>query len=53
VFVNDKAQRLAKLKDRQQGSSDVPEYLRVEKEILLRLPAKDGTLCLACHEFED
>jgi hypothetical protein len=36
-----------------QINPDMPEYLRVEKEILLRLSAKDGTLCLSCHEFED
>jgi hypothetical protein len=53
VFTNDKTERLEELTLRQQGSSDLPEYLRVEKEILLRLSAKDGTLCLSCHEFED
>lgn len=30
----------------------LPPYQRLEKEVLLRLPAKDGTLCLSCHEFE-
>ncbi|NOS89075.1 MAG: hypothetical protein HOP34_11155 [Methylococcaceae bacterium] len=30
---------------------DVP-YERIKTEVLLRLPAKDGKLCLACHEFE-
>lgn len=53
VFEKDKTQRLEELTQRQQGDPDLPEYLRVEKEILLRLPAKDGTLCLSCHEFED
>ncbi|MGD9171717.1 MAG: hypothetical protein PVI97_16970 [Candidatus Thiodiazotropha sp.] len=53
VFAKDKAQRLEELTARGQGKPGLPEYLRVEKEILLRLPAKDGTLCLSCHEFED
>jgi hypothetical protein len=53
VYAKDKTQRLHKLKVRQQIQAELPEYLRVEKEILLRLSAKDGTLCLACHEFED
>jgi hypothetical protein len=53
VFAKDKTQRLHELKVRQQMQAELPEYLRVEKEILLRLSAKDGTLCLSCHEFED
>jgi hypothetical protein len=53
VFAKDKNQRLQDLKVRQQRQSALPEYRRVEREILLRLSAKDGTLCLACHEFED
>jgi hypothetical protein len=53
VFAKDKTERLAELSISRQRHSDLPEYLRVEKEILLRLPAKDGTLCLSCHEFED
>lgn len=27
-------------------------YQRLKTEVLLRLPAKDGTLCLSCHQFE-
>ncbi len=27
-------------------------YGRIEKEVLLRRPAKDGALCLSCHQFE-
>lgn len=27
-------------------------YQRIKTEVLLRLPAKDGTLCLSCHAFE-
>jgi nitrate/TMAO reductase-like tetraheme cytochrome c subunit len=53
VFAKDKVQRLEDLTVKQELKADLPEYLRVEKEILLRLPAKDGTLCLSCHDFED
>ncbi len=28
-------------------------YRQIQKEALLRLPAKDGQLCRACHVFED
>jgi len=27
-------------------------YGRIEKEVLLRRPAKNGALCLSCHQFE-
>jgi hypothetical protein len=51
TFAQDKAQRLA---DRFPDTQlTLPEYLRAESEILLRLPARDGTLCQACHRFED
>lgn len=52
VFSADKKARLNELA-REQG--DVPSlaYRPVEKEILLRLLAKDGTLCQACHRFDD
>jgi hypothetical protein len=53
LFANDKAIRLKALKEKQQNQFANPQYQRVEKEILIRLPAKDGTLCLSCHEFED
>jgi hypothetical protein len=53
VFAQDKAKRLNDLKSIQQQTRDMPEYQRVDKEILLRLSAKDGSLCLSCHEFED
>ncbi|MCG8429514.1 MAG: hypothetical protein MI754_19355 [Chromatiales bacterium] len=52
VYEADKAERLADL----QQHSDWPlalRYRRLEQEVLLRLPAKDGTLCNACHQFED
>ncbi|MES9853912.1 MAG: hypothetical protein ABW170_19000 [Candidatus Thiodiazotropha sp. L084R] len=53
VFSEDKAKRLQEWKAEQKNRFTLSEYQRVEKEILLRLPAKDGTLCLSCHEFED
>jgi hypothetical protein len=53
VFFKDKATRLLDLKAKQKIEFTMSEYQRVEKEVLLRLPAKDGTLCLSCHEFED
>jgi hypothetical protein len=53
VFAKDKTQRLQTLLVKQQSKTALPEYLRIEQEVLLRLSAKDGTLCLSCHEFED
>jgi len=51
VFQADKRERLEKLA-RDGGEMPVLSYRRLEKEVLLRLPARDGTLCMACHEFE-
>ena len=51
VFINDKKDRLNKLKQ-ETDENHVLNYQRIEKEILLRLPAKNGKLCLACHEFK-
>lgn len=51
VFIEDKKKRLDKL-NQQTDENYVLNYQRIEKEILLRLTAKDGTLCLVCHEFE-
>ncbi|MET0081353.1 MAG: hypothetical protein ABW119_23105 [Candidatus Thiodiazotropha lotti] len=53
LFANDKAERISALKDEHQNQFVRPKYQRVEKEILIRLSAKDGSLCLSCHEFED
>ena len=53
LFADDKAGRLMVLKTERRNLFAKPIYQRVEKEILIRLPAKDGTLCLSCHEFED
>ncbi|RDH83795.1 MAG: hypothetical protein DIZ80_06555 [endosymbiont of Galathealinum brachiosum] len=51
VFNKDKKDRLNKF-NLKSSKAHILNYQRIEKEILLRLPAKDGALCLACHEFE-
>lgn len=51
VFIEDKKNRLNKL-NQKTDRNHLLNYQRIEKEILLRLSAKDGKLCLACHEFE-
>ena len=51
VFIQDKKNRLNKL-NQETDKNHVLDYQRIEKEILLRLPAKDGELCLVCHKFE-
>ncbi|HEB93429.1 MAG TPA: hypothetical protein ENI94_08180 [Gammaproteobacteria bacterium] len=50
VYRADKQARLAKL----QGNATpvTLHYRRLRSEVLLRLSAKDGSLCLACHEFD-
>ncbi len=50
VFRADKKDRLQKL-SRQNNESYSLTYQRLKHEVLLRLPAKDGSLCLACHVF--
>jgi len=52
VFKADKKQRLATMQ-RLNKKIKLPEYRPIEKEILLRLPAKNGQLCQACHRFKD
>lgn len=52
VFAADKETRLEKL-ERETGQLHSLEYQRIKTEVLLRLPAKDGSLCLACHTFTD
>lgn len=52
VIEMDKRDRLEKWNVLMHDEASI-YYQRVEKEALLRLPAKDGTLCLACHEFEE
>ncbi len=51
VYQQDKKMRLQKLAQKS-GETYNLTYKRLEHEVLLRLPAKDGTLCQACHEFE-
>lgn len=51
VYQADKRDRLAELRAR--GThAPLPDYRRIKTEVLLRLPARDGTLCLSCHVFE-
>ncbi len=52
IFAADKQQRLDELAARL-GRLPVLRYRRLSGEVLLRLPAKTGGLCLACHEFEN
>ncbi len=48
VYQADKQERIAKLNLNHKLS-----YQRLEQEVLLRLSAKNGTLCRACHQFKD
>lgn len=51
VWREDKRERLEALA-LQTGEAHALEYRRISTEVLLRLPAKDGSLCLSCHQFE-
>ncbi|MCK4708356.1 MAG: hypothetical protein KAU21_07050, partial [Gammaproteobacteria bacterium] len=51
VVIEDKKSRLEQLA-KDSGSHFKIAYQRLRYEVLLRLPAKDGTLCLACHKFD-
>ena len=51
VVKADKKSRLEEL-FRETGQHFEISYQRLSFEVLLRLPAKDGTLCLVCHKFE-
>ncbi|MBE9503157.1 MAG: hypothetical protein IME96_03175 [Proteobacteria bacterium] len=51
VFAADKEKRLNDLTEKS-GKTFKVKYMEIKKELLLRLPAKDGTLCLACHRFK-
>ncbi|MCH9697329.1 MAG: hypothetical protein K0U68_04420 [Gammaproteobacteria bacterium] len=59
IIADDKRDRLQKMlkksSTKKQAVRIKPEfnYQQIEKEVLLRLPAKDGTLCLACHSFDE
>jgi len=51
VFQSDKKARLEKLTQEGGGVHSLG-YQRIKTEVLLRLPAKNGALCQACHIFE-
>ena len=65
VVKNDKQERLHELKHKlyqaqKSGKLTTNEYLKqpirykkIDKEILLRLAAKNGDLCESCHSFKD
>ncbi len=50
VYRADKQARLEELSGK--AAPVTLYYRRLRSEVLLRLSAKDGALCLACHEFE-
>jgi hypothetical protein len=52
VVTADKLQRLTKF-NQQHDMKVAFSYQRIEQETLLRLPAKNGQLCLVCHDFEN
>lgn len=52
VFTADKADRLAEFNQQHKMNVEF-SYQRIVQEALLRLPAKDGQLCLVCHDFKD
>ena len=59
VIAEDKRERIQKMlnesttKSKPMTTQLELNYKQIEKEVLLRLPAKDGTLCLACHAFDE
>jgi len=52
VVTADKLERLAEF-NKQHDMNIRFSYQRITQETLLRLPAKDGQLCLVCHDFKD
>jgi hypothetical protein len=52
IYAADKQARLDEFNRTNQTHVHVA-YQRITAEVLLRLPAKDGSLCLACHTFTD
>lgn len=52
VFATDKEARLSEFNQRYNMKMKF-SYQRIEQEALLRLPAKNGELCLVCHDFKD
>lgn len=52
IYQADKEARLPEL-EKKLGRSVVLQYQRLAAEVLMRLPARDGSLCRACHSFSD
>jgi len=52
VFTVDKSDRLTEFNQQHKMNVEFA-YQRIVQEALLRLPAKDGQLCLVCHDFKD
>ncbi|MCX7098590.1 MAG: hypothetical protein NTV43_11880 [Methylococcales bacterium] len=51
IYQADKQERLEILGQINKEWLNLP-YQRIKSEVLLRLPAKNGELCLSCHEFD-
>ncbi|MDQ7089210.1 MAG: hypothetical protein Q9M50_00980 [Methylococcales bacterium] len=51
VYKTDKKVRLEAF-NQKTGENLRLEYKRIKAEVLLRLPAKNGELCLSCHTFD-
>lgn len=54
VYTADKMERLTQHNKhffQKTGKKSVLNYKRIKNEVLLRLPAKNGMLCIACHDF--
>ncbi len=51
VYAADKKTRLEAF-NQKTGENLRLEYKRIKAEVLLRLPAKNGELCLSCHTFD-
>lgn len=52
VYREDKAGRLSALAKELRRPVEL-DYRRLAGEVLMRLPAADGSLCRACHSFDD
>lgn len=50
VYERDKRERLERMNQNADKIFEL-QYQRISYEVLLRLPAKNGALCLACHSF--
>ena len=51
IVQQDKQRRLDEMKEKT-GESLTLTYRRIDKEVLLRQPARNGKLCLSCHDFD-